>query len=60
MMTTGWLVQRVNPPTLKKLPRVKLTLVPRKVTPRLMLMPKELRCEGVEIIDLGRVSVKTF
>jgi hypothetical protein len=25
-----------------------------------MLMPKELRCEGVEFIDLGHVSVKTF
>jgi hypothetical protein len=35
-------------------------LVPLKMTPKLMLMPKELRCEGVEFIDLGHVSVKTF
>jgi hypothetical protein len=59
MMTMWWLLPRVNPRTLKKLPRVKLMLVPSKMTPK-MLMLKEFRCEGVEFIDLERVSVKTF
>jgi hypothetical protein len=54
MMTTWWLLPRVNPRMLKKLPRAKLTLVPYR------MMPKELRCEGEEFIDLGRISVKTF
>jgi hypothetical protein len=31
-----------------------------EMTPKLMLMSKELRCEGAEFIDLGRVFVKTF
>jgi hypothetical protein len=60
MMTMWWLLPRVNPRTLKKLSRVKLMLVPSKMTLKLMLMPKELKCEGVEFIDLERVSVKTF
>jgi hypothetical protein len=60
MMTTWWLLPRVNPRMLKKLSRAKLTLVPYRMIPKLMLMPKELRCEGKEFIDLGRISVKTF
>jgi hypothetical protein len=60
MMTTWWLLPRVNPRMLKKLPRAKHTLVPYRMMPKLMLMPKELRCEGEEFIDLGRISVKTF
>jgi hypothetical protein len=60
MMTTWWLLPRVNPRTLKKLLRVKLTLVPCKTTLMLMLMLKELRCEGVTFFYLERISVKTF
>jgi hypothetical protein len=51
MMTTRWLLPRVNPRRPKKLLRVKLMLVPHKTTPKLMLMPKEVRCEGVKFID---------
>jgi hypothetical protein len=55
MMTTWWLLPRVNPQKLKKRPRVKLMLVPCKTTPKLMLMLKEVRCEGVKFIELGRI-----
>jgi hypothetical protein len=60
MMTTWWLLPRVNPRMLKKLPRIKLTWVPYRTMSKLLLMPKELRCEGAEFIDLGCISIKTF
>jgi hypothetical protein len=50
MVVTRWLLLGVNPQMSKKLPRVKLKLVPHKKTLKLMLVLKELRCEGVEFI----------
>jgi hypothetical protein len=46
---------------LKKLPKVKLKLPPpHKKTPKLTMMLKELRYEGVEFIALERVFCKDF
>jgi D-serine deaminase-like pyridoxal phosphate-dependent protein len=60
MVTTWWLLLRVSPQMLKKLSRVKLKLAPHKKTPKLTLMLKELRCEGVEFIALERIFHKDF
>jgi hypothetical protein len=60
MVTMQWLLPRVSPRTSKKLPRVKLKLAPHKKTPKLMLMLKELRCEGVEFIFLEHIFAKIF
>jgi hypothetical protein len=60
MVTMRWLLLRVSPRMLKKLPRVKLKLAPHKKTPKLTLMLKELRCEGVEFIALERIFHKDF
>jgi hypothetical protein len=43
-----------------KLSKVKVMMVPREMTPKLMLMLKELRCEGAGFIHLGSISIKTF
>jgi hypothetical protein len=43
-----WLLPKLKPRALKKMPRIKLKLAPRKKMPRLMWRLKELRCEGVE------------
>jgi hypothetical protein len=60
MVTMQWLLPRVSPRTSKKLPRVKLKLAPHKKTPKLTLMLKELRYEGVEFIFLERIFAKIF
>jgi hypothetical protein len=60
MVTMHWLLPRVSPRTSKKLPRVKLKLAPHKKTPKLTLMLKELRCEGVEFIFLEHIFAKIF
>jgi hypothetical protein len=55
MVTTRWLLPRVNTRMSKKLSWVKLKLAPHKKTPKLTLLLKELRCEGVEFIALEHV-----
>jgi hypothetical protein len=60
IVTTWWLLPKVNPRTSKKMLRVKLKLAPHKKTPKLMLMLKELRCEGVEFIALECIFCKDF
>jgi hypothetical protein len=60
MVTMQWLLPRVSPRTSKKLPRVKHKLAPHKKTPKLTLMLKELRYEGVEFIFLERIFAKIF
>jgi hypothetical protein len=60
MVTTRWLLLMVSPQMLKKLPKVKLKLAPRRKTPKLTLMLKKLRCEGVEFIFLEHVFCKDF
>jgi hypothetical protein len=60
MVTMLRLLPRVSPRASKKLPKVRLRMAPRKKMPKLMLMLKELRCEGVKFIVLECVFVKTF
>jgi hypothetical protein len=48
----------VNPRASMKLPRVKLKLAPHRKMPKLTLISKELRCEGVEFIALECIFVK--
>jgi hypothetical protein len=60
MVMTWWLLTRVSPRMSKKPLRAKLKLVPRKKTLKLMLLLKELRCEGVEFIALEQIFRKDF
>jgi hypothetical protein len=52
MVTTRWLLLRVSPRALKKQSKVRLKMIPRERTPRLTLMLKEMRCDGVKFLAL--------
>jgi hypothetical protein len=50
MMQPRWPLPKLKHWLLKRMSRVKITLAPRKRTPKLMQRPMEMRCEGVVFV----------